>query len=131
MSVRSGGGGEKEEPVLFCREANLCGAAVESQCYTPRDKTVRGSRVPTKHVCCHCYADSNLTRDEDAEDRETRGGRVHRPVCKSCLANGVPVVCAKRAKKNQVEASKEKRNRKSAGREAHLGRKKTKSATNF
>ena len=99
MSVRSGGDSEKEEAVLFYREANLCGAAVEAQCYAPGDKTVRGTRVPTKHVCCHCYADSNLARDKDVEDRETRGGQAHRPMCKSCLASGVPVVYTKRAKK--------------------------------
>ena len=84
-----------------------------------------------KHVCCRCCADNNLARNKDTEDREILGGRPYRPMYKSCLANGVPVVYTKRAKKNQVEASKEKRNRKSAGREAHLGRKKTKSATTF
>ena len=116
MSVKSGGDGEKEEPVLFCRGANICGAIVKTQYYAPKDETVQGSRVPTKHIRCHCYADSNLTMNRDIEDIETRGGWAYRPMCKRCLANGVPVVYTKRAKKNQVKASKDKRNKKSAGR---------------
>lgn len=124
MAVGSVYDGEKEEPILFCREANLCGAAVEKQYYAPSDRTDRGKRIQTKYVCCHCYADTDLARMKDIEGREMREGRQYHPICKSCLKNGAPVVYIKGRKKNQVEASMDKRNRRSAGQKAHLGRKK-------
>ena len=51
MSVRPGGDGEKEEPVLFCREANLCGAAVEAQYYI-RARGQNGAREQGPNKTC-------------------------------------------------------------------------------
>ena len=113
---------EREEPILFCREANLCGAVVEAQYYAPKNKKERGSRIITKYVCCHCYADRKLASIKDVEAREERRGRKFNPICKDCLSNGVPVVYTKGAKKNQAQASSEKRKRKDAGRVAHQKR---------
>ena len=37
--------GEEEEPLLFCREAHVCGTSAETQYYAPEGDTERGERV--------------------------------------------------------------------------------------
>ena len=124
-------GDEREEPILFCREANLCGSLVEAQCYTPRDQKGRGNRIHTKYICCYCCADKKLASIKDVEAREERQGRPFHPICKDCLRNGVPVVYKTGGKKNQGQAMNEKRKRKSAGWVAHKRRRKMKHAQFF
>ena len=51
---------EEEETMIFCRWSQVCGDLVEVQYYAPGGDIERLSRVSTKHVCCHCYADSHL-----------------------------------------------------------------------
>ena len=98
---------EREEPILFCREANLCGTAViEAQYYAPNDSQEKVKRV------------------------EERQERVHL-ICKYCLCNGVPVVYTKGGRKNWLDISNEKRKLKKDGRVAYLGRKQMKRADNF
>ena len=92
---------EREEPILFCREANLCGTAVEAQSYAPNDSQGKGKRIHTKHICCHFYTDRNLAKNQDVEEREERRGRPFHPVGKDCLCNGVPVVYTKGGEKKR------------------------------
>ena len=63
------GSDEEDKPIIFCRESHMCGALVELQYYAPNGEIERGRRVSTKHVCCHCYADSHLANNKDAEAR--------------------------------------------------------------
>ena len=100
MDTESVEGDEREEPILFCREANLCGSVVEAQYYAPKDKTGRGNRIHTKYICIHCYADKKLASNKDVEAREERQGRPFHPIFKDCLRNGVPVVYKTGEKKN-------------------------------
>ena len=60
---------EEEEPMIFCRESHVCGASVEAQYYAPEGDIGIGRRESTKHVCCHCYADSHLAKNKDLEAR--------------------------------------------------------------
>ena len=41
-TARTSGAGEEEEPLLFCREAHVCGTSVEVQYYSPEGDTGRG-----------------------------------------------------------------------------------------
>ena len=91
---------EREEPILFCREANMCGTAVEAQYYAPKDSQGRGKRIYAKRICCHCYTDRNLAKIKGVEEREERRGRPFHPICKNCLCNGVPVMYTKGGRKN-------------------------------
>ena len=131
MANESEEGEEREEPILFCREANLCGTVVEAQYYAPKYNQGKGKRIHTKHICCHCYTDRNLAKIKDVEEREVRRGRPFHPICKDCLCNGVPVVYTKGGRKNWLDESNEKRKRKKAGRVAYLGRKQMKHADSF
>ena len=56
--------------MLFCREYHVCGASVEVQYYAPEGYIDRGRRVSMKHVCCHCYDDSQLKNNNNMEARE-------------------------------------------------------------
>ena len=51
-TARTSGAGEEEEPLLFYREAHVCGTSVKAQYYAPEGDTERGG-VITKNVCCH------------------------------------------------------------------------------
>ena len=41
---------ERDEPILFCREANLCGTAVEAQYYAPNGSQGK-ERESTPNIC--------------------------------------------------------------------------------
>ena len=60
----------------------MCGASVEAQYYAPEGDIERGRRARTKHVCCHCYADSHLAKNIDVEAREERLGQGYLPMCR-------------------------------------------------
>ena len=110
--LSSGGEGRltsQRKAILFCREANLCGTAVEAQYYAPKDSQGKRKRISTKHICCHCNTDRNLAKNKDVEEREERMERPFHPICKDCLCNGVPVVYAKGGRKNRLDKSNEKR----------------------
>ena len=76
------GADEEEDPMIFCRESHVCGSSVEAQYYAPEGGIDRGKRVRTKHVCCHCYADSHLAKKNDVEAREERLGQGYLPMCR-------------------------------------------------
>ena len=41
-AARTSGAGEEEEPLLFCRDAHVCGTSVEAQYYDPEGDTEKG-----------------------------------------------------------------------------------------
>ena len=74
-AARTSGDGKEKEPLLFCREAHVCGTSIEAQYYAPEGDIDKGGRISTKPICCHCYADSHLVRDKDVEVLKERRGR--------------------------------------------------------
>ena len=48
-AARTSGAGEEEEPLLFCREAHVCGTSVEAQYYDLEGYTERGEG---QHKAC-------------------------------------------------------------------------------
>ena len=115
---------DNEEPILFCKEAHVCGTAIESQYYAPSDKPRKGGRVAAKYICCHCYTDGDLASRQDVMKTRTLGGKGILPICKSCLHDGaVPVTT--RGKTNYLEAAVEKRAKK---KDAKASRKRAKNS---
>ena len=108
-------GKEINDLILFCKESHVCGTTVESQYYAPPTETERGRRVSTKHVCCHCYADSKFVTDEDVEIRFERRGRAYLPMCRDCLDNGVGMIW-KKGKPNIHQRETEKQAKRAVGR---------------
>ena len=87
---------EREEPIMFCREANLCGTVVETQYYKPTNNQGRGKRIHAKHICCHCYTDRNLAKIKDVEEREERRERPFHPIQRLSLQWGTSGVHERR-----------------------------------
>ena len=69
MANKSEESKEREEPILFCREAIPCGTAVEAQYNASKDNQGKGKRTHTKHIYCHCYTDRNLAKIKEVEER--------------------------------------------------------------
>ena len=54
-------GNNEQEPILFCKEAHVCGTAIESQYYAPPNTPRKCGRIiATKYICCHFYTDGDL-----------------------------------------------------------------------
>ena len=107
------------------------------QCYfagsitcAPEGEIERWRRVITKHIFYHCYTDIHLVNNKDAKAREERQVQGYLTMCKDCLNNGV-TLSYKRGKSNQVQAAKEKRKKKSVGRESLQSRNKMKHTAGF
>ena len=121
---------EINDLILFCKESHVCGTAVESQYYAPPTETERGRRVSTKHVCCHCYADSKFVTNEDVEIGFERRRRAYLPMCRDCLDNGVSMIW-KKGKPNIHQREIEKRAKRAVGRNVNKRTKKMKHAAIF
>ena len=79
--------GSDNEPILFCKEAHVCGTAIESHCYAPGDTPRKGGRITTKNICCHCYIDGDLDLDDrkDVMKTHTLAGEGVLQICRYCL----------------------------------------------
>ena len=56
-----------EEPLLFSREAHICGILIELWYYVPEGQAEIGRRIGTKYVCCYYYIDTTIAEDEDED----------------------------------------------------------------
>ena len=123
-SENTEGNDNEQDPILFCKEAHVCGTAIESQYYAPPDTPRKGGRVAAKYICSHCYADGDLASRQDVMKSCTLGGKGILPICKSCLDDGaVPITT--RGKTNYLEAAVEKRAKKKAAKASRKRAKKT------
>ena len=86
----------------------MCGASVEAHYYDPEGGIEIGRRVSTKHMYCHCYADSHLVNNKDVEERDKRLGQGYFPMCKYCLNNELPVAYKKGERKPGTGGEEEK-----------------------
>lgn len=62
-------GEDEEKPLLFCKEKQVCWNTVESQYYAAANTPIRGERLQTKMVCCHCYSDGKLADEKYLEKK--------------------------------------------------------------
>ena len=106
-SEREGDDDKDEEPLLFCKEAHVCGTTIESQYYAPEETPSKGGRVPAKHICCHCYTDSHFANKKYVQGKHALSGRGFLPICKDCVDDGAMPVF-KKGRPNQVELTREK-----------------------
>ena len=112
--------GSDNEPIMCCKEAHVCGTAIESHCHAPGDTPRKGGRITAKNICCHCYIDGDLDLDDlkDVMKTHTLAGEGVPPTCRSFLKDGaMPVIT--RGKSNYLEAAKEKRDKKNDGKATH------------
>ena len=109
----------EEQPLLFCKEQQVCWNAVESQYYATDKTPTRGGRVQTKTVCCHCYSDGEFADNSYIDERRgDRGGKAYLPICKACVDDGAGLQTKKGAKTNKLEEARGKRKSKSKKRAA-------------
>ena len=80
--------------------------------FSGKDAT-RGKRVKVKHLCHNCYSQRSLAEDRHIEEVEDRNGRSYLPICLQCLRSGVPVAWRKGGRRNVVQATAEKKRKKS------------------
>ena len=103
----------EEVPLLFCREAHVCGTAIESQYYAPPGDPQRGRRIAAKYLCCHCYSDRDLANKKDVQKKHSLGGKGFLPICTHCLDDGAKPVF-KGGRPNRLEKATEERQKKRA-----------------
>ena len=96
-------GKEKQVPVLFCQEVFVCNNPVEGQYYAARSTPIKGGRIQTNYVYCHCYSDGELVTDAYIDEkRRGRGGKKYLPICKACVNDGVQLVWSREKKTNKL-----------------------------
>jgi len=123
-------GKEEDQPLLFCKEEQVCWNTVESQYYAAENTPTKGGRVQTKTVCCHCYSDGKLADEKYLEEkRGNRGGKKGLPICKACVDDGADLQTKRGAKTNKLQQAQGKRRKRKATQRKEIRGKRSKKSS--
>ena len=70
--------GSDNDPLLFCKEAHLCGTAIESRYYASSDNPRKNGRIAATYICCYCYTDGG---GWGVVRKDTLAGKCCPPIC--------------------------------------------------